>query len=179
MGHDDLYQQAIDYYAAMAREKPRECLLELYKVAWTWKGRAVLVPLNIIGGLVMARGKQGAKQNGAVKATWNTTFVDIPLTGYTWEQISEQWGVPEEVVELATSLLEDGYRLGFSYNPQNDAFICSVTCKAEESVNNGCTFTAFAGSWFEALVAALFKHYVVAQEQWRSVGGSVSKASFG
>lgn len=179
MRSDDAYQQAIEYYAKMAEDSPKDCLLELYRVAWTWKGRAVLVPLNIIGGLNMARGKSGAKQNGAVKATWNTTFVDIPLTGYTWENISEQWGVPDEVVELATGLLEDGYRLGFSYNPQNDAFICSVTCKAEESVNNGCTFTAFAGSWFEALEVALFKHFVVAQEQWRSVSSSGQKAVFG
>jgi len=179
MSSDDLYRQAIVYYSDFIVRSPRECFRELWTVGWTWKGRAVLVPLNIWGDFMMARGKAKGSQNEKVKATWNTTFVDIPLTGYAWESISEQWGVPEEVFDLATAMLENGYRLGFSFNPQNDAFICSVTCKAEESVNVGCTFTAFAGSWFEALQTALFKHYVVAQEQWGSAAAVVVRSSFG
>ena len=127
----------------------------------------------------MTRGKKGDVQPSKEKATWNTTFVDISLTGVGEEAIFGAFDTVEGVYDHATKLLEDGYRLGFSYNPTNDAFICSVTCKDAESVNFGKTFTAFASSWYDALVVALFKHYVVASQNWNGSQSGVTRPKFG
>jgi len=174
MSNADLYEQAIEYYSNLMRSSPRECFLDLWKAGYTWKGRAVFVPLKIWGEMTTARGKGASKPVPTAKGNWSTTFVDIPLTGHAWEEIDEWGGTPDSIFDHATALMEDGYRLGFSYNNQNGAFICSVTCKDDESVNKGKTFTAFAGSWFEALQAALYKHYVVAGQNW---GGGVAKGN--
>ena len=179
MAQDNLYEQAVVFYVGMAGERPLECFLELWRVGFTWKGRAVLLPLNIIGGLNMVRGKGKNEPKTAVKATWNTTFVDISLAGHSWEQIGAFFDTPTAVYDAAAGLLENGYRLGFTYNPQNDAFICSVTCKAVGNPNEGKTYTAFAASWFEALEVALYKHFVVAETIWSGEEAGANRPAFG
>jgi len=170
MDSNDLYQQAIEFYCNLAVVDPRRYFLEAWHDCYTWRGKALLAPLNLWGHRDMVRGKANAKPAKSTGDKWSTTFVDIPLAGHSWEGIAGTWDTPEELYEIAATILEEGYRLGFSYNAANDSFICSVTCKAEESVNNGKTFTAFAGSWYEALQTALYKHYVVAEQNW---GGGV------
>lgn len=179
MTSDNLYQEAIEYYSQLARSDPKKCFYHLWHDGYTWSGRALLVPLNIIGGLVMVRGKASNPQPEKVKATWNTTFVDISMAGHSLDDVSAAFPTVENVYETVAGLLENGYRLGFSYNPQNDAFICSVTCKSEGNPNMGKTFTAFAGTWFEAVQVALYKHYVVSETIWGTGGQGEGKARFG
>lgn len=176
---DDLYGQAVKFYCQLAVDQPGVWFREAWHDHYTWKGRAILAPLNLWGQSTMARGKANAKPTSGTKAQWNTTFVDISLAGYEWNDVAEAWAGADNVFEGATTLLENGYRLGFSYNPQNDAFICSVTCKDETSPNSGKTFTAFAGTWFEALQTALFKHYQIAAETWGGNNGAGTRKAFG
>lgn len=179
MGSDELYQQAIEYYSEMAAELPRQYFFEAHHDCYTWKGRALLVPLNIWGGNAMARSKKNGSPGEGTKSTWNTTFVDIPLTGVSEEELYAYFTSTELVYDQAAELLESGYRLGFSYNAQNDAFICSVTCKDETSPNANKTFTAFAGTWFDALMVALYKHRVVAGGVWSKGSSDMTRPKFG
>jgi hypothetical protein len=48
-----------------------------------------------------------------------------------------------------------------------------------DSPNNGCTFTSFAGTWHEAMMLALYKHYDVAGEKWLEKGGAAQLPAFG
>jgi len=175
----DLYQQAVDFYSDFCLRSPRAWFFEAWHDHYAWRGRAILRPLNLWGDFYMARGKGHAKSTSGTAAKWNTTFVDIPLAGSTWDDIADEWKGADAVFGAASGLLEDGYRLGFSYSGQNDAFTCSVTCKDEASPNFGKTFTAFAGSWYEALQTALYKHYVVAQANWGGESVTGNKPSFG
>lgn len=179
MGNDDLYQQAIIYYSRMAVENPARYFYEAWHDCYTWKGRALLEPLNIFGGVIVVRptGKKSTKEKA--KPAWNTTFVDIPLHDVSEDDIFGQFKSTEAVYEVVAELLESGYRLGFTYNPQNDAFICSVTCKDENSPNANQTFTAFAGTWFESLLVALYKHHAVAAGVWAKGASKVAKSRFG
>lgn len=142
-------------------------------------GAHVLLPLTQWGGYVVARGKSGKQTAAGTPTSWNTTFIDISLAGLSEDAIWSYFETEEQVYDAATALLESGYRIAFSYNSQNDAFICSVTCKDDESPNAGCTFTAFAGSWHEALIAALVKHLVVAKGVWRGASGKESRPRYG
>lgn len=179
MSNDDLYQQAIDYYSLMAVENPARYFYEAWHDCYTWKGRALLVPLNIFGGFMMVRSTGKKNTTEKVKSTWNTTFVDIPLHDVSEDDIFGQFKSTEDVYEAVAELLESGYRLGFTYNPQNDAFICSITCKDETSPNANQTFTAFAGAWFESLLVALYKHRVVAAGVWSKGASQMTKSRFG
>lgn len=126
----------------------------------------------------MSRGKQAQGSKGGSDSQW-TTFVDIPLVGVTAKEIDDRYGSWDDFDSDLASLLASGYRVGVSYNTGNTAFIVSVTCRDDSSVNAGCTFTAFAGDWYTALRVALFKHYVVAQENWRGAGSERTNAHFG
>lgn len=176
---NDAYSQAIDYYASIMLTNPRQGFFQLWHDAYTWKGRAVLLPLNLWGGVTVARGISQKLPTGKEKASWNTTFVDIPLGATTEDALFAQFDNEGAVYDQATKLLEAGYRLGFSYNGQNDAFICSVTCKDEASPNANKTFTAFAGSWYEALMVALYKHYVISSGDWSKGSSPGGKSRIG
>lgn len=133
----------------------------------------------LMGEMLMARGKgQGNGGSGNGQAGW-TKFVDIPLAGYAPEQVFGAFDDEDSFNEGVTQLLAAGYRVGLSFNAANDAFVCSVTCKADSDPNAGCTFTAFAGSWRDAIAVALFKHYNVAGGVWVQAGAGKAGAAFG
>lgn len=135
--------------------------------------------LNRWLGEIMARGKGQVKEssNGS-PASW-TRFVDISAAGVPWVDVVQHFGSADAVADGVSSLCTRGYRVGLSFNEANDAFIASVTCKAVDDPNSGCTFTAFAGTWFEALALACYKHYVLAREDWNSAGSAAGRPSFG
>lgn len=108
---------------------------------------------------------------GSKGANW-TRFVDIPLAGYTIGDIDDRYGTWDVFSADLSVLFRSGYRVGLSYNEGNHAFVASVTCRASGDPNEGCTFTAFAGSWEKALQVAAFKHFVIADGVW--VGTDVS-----
>lgn len=139
----------------------------------------VLRVLNYTIGAMMARGKgkeipeTSSQQNG-----W-TKFVNIPVQGLEWKEVVNLYGSGDQLVDAVSGLCQVGYRFGLSYNPQTDAFICSVTCKDPGSPNSGCTFTSFASTWYEALMLSVYKHFQVAGGDWLSKGGDVQLPMFG
>lgn len=129
--------------------------------------------------VIVARGKSNAKATPAnARAAW-TTFVEIPLGNVSWEDIHKAYGAADAAFDAVQELLLDGYRMSFSFNEQSDAVICSVTCKAEGSPNSGKTFSAFAATWTDALITALYKHFVIAGEVWTGDQSSVQRPRFG
>nr|CRY95062.1 hypothetical protein [uncultured prokaryote] len=127
----------------------------------------------------MARGKGVTKsQPAATNERW-TTFVEITLDGHSKEDITTAFPTVDDVHDVVTDMLTEGYRFSFTHNKQNDAIIVSVTSKDENSPNFGCTFTSFAGDWFTALRVAAYKHVIVAEGQWVRDGKPVARAEFG
>lgn len=169
----------LDDLASMAMLAPERSLRLLYADFYGWKSVSVLRVLNLIGSAKMARGK-GATKNGTgtAKQQW-TTFVDVPVSGDDWPLVLKEYGDYESLNEALAGLVGNGYRVSFSYNPANDAIICSVTCKDEESVNNGMTMTSFAGTWPEALMVAAYKHYVVTKQNWAKAASASGGPRFG
>lgn len=154
-----------------------------FRSFWRWYGRYKSRDLLSILNLYlecgeMARGTKKPATNAAVRNQW-TEFVDIPLAEDDFEQIGKTFPDADAVDEAVVELLEKGYRLSLSYNPGNDAFICSVTCKDTESPNNGKTFNAFAGSWTEAIQCALYKHFVKVNRVWGAAADKPSRPRFG
>lgn len=129
---------------------------------------------------IMARGKSpgGAKTEKGTQAGW-TTFVEISVVGLTQTALDDALPDADTVFGMMAGLIERGYRLGVSYNPQNDAFIASWTCKNDGDANAGCTMTSFAGTWYDAIRVSLYKHFNIARQNWRTAATSVDRPSFG
>jgi hypothetical protein len=136
-----------------------------------WKSYALPDCFKLAIGEMMARGKGNVTQKSSDTATQWTKFVDIPLVEAEWADIIKAYGNPDAIVDAISDLLESGYRVGLSHNRQNDAFIVSVTCKVEGDPNEGCTYNAFAETWFEACQIAVYKHFIKSKKVWSSVAG--------
>lgn len=127
----------------------------------------------------MARGKKNETVPAANNRFTNTEFVDIPIVEADWPEILRTYGSADILSDAVADLLEAGYRVGLSFNQQNDAFICAITCRDTESPNNGKTFNSFAETWFEALQIGVYKHYVKARKNWTSAESKAARPKFG
>lgn len=127
-------------------------------------------------------GMRGKSKTTAKKqvagANW-TTFVEVSLAGHTMEDIVDKFGDPDVLADAVQALVERGYRLSFSYSPQNDSMIASLTCKAEGDPNEGCTMTSFAMDWVTATRIACYKHFVVTGEKWAGSEAAADRPRFG
>lgn len=135
--------------------------------------------INLWSVETMARGKTKAVATSAKKNNQWTTFVEISLAGHDLEAVNAEYGDPERLFDAVQEMVGGGYRVSLSYNEQNDAMIASATCKDDDSVNSGCTFTSFAQDWVTALRIMCYKHFVVTGQVWVGQGGTVSRPAFG
>lgn len=71
-------------------------------------------------------------------------------------------------------LLACGYSLSTGYNDQTNSFICTLIGKNTGGVNDGVGMTTHAGTVLEAIQRALYKHYVVCEnDSWVAVAESM------
>lgn len=131
---------------------------------------------DIMGGIEMARG------NGAASKTaqegW-TRFVDISLAGVTKDDISAEFGDIDAIGDAVDRLLRSGYRIGISFNGATNSYVASLTCRDAASSNAGCTVTSHAAGWWFVIQVMLYKHYVVAREDWTKQGTDGAVEAFG
>lgn len=158
---------------------PRRLFKSLYHSDRWRTSYWVLRQLNMWGCEVMARGKARTSARTQASGKQWTTFVEISLAGHDMAQIEAHFGTDDALFDALTTMLGEGYRISLSYNPQNDAIIASVTCKDDESVNAGCTYTSFAMDWVGALRIAAYKHFVVTEQNWVGVAGISTRPAFG
>lgn len=89
------------------------------------------------------------------------TFVNIYLSK---EQkiAADLWSTKEGIVDSTVStLLEDGYTVSIAFNEQTHSFIATVIGKRCGEPNEGFAHSSHGGTWYEALVRALFKQAVL------------------
>lgn len=176
---DDQWVELIAHLDSQRADNSREWFKSLVRHDRWRTSYWVLRQLNLWGVETMAR---GAKKPLAAKAAANkqwTTFVEISLAGHDMAQIEAEMGSVDALFDALSVMLTEGYRISLSHNVQNDAIIASVTCKDEDSVNAGCTFTSFAKDWVTALKIAAYKHYVVTEQNWIGVAGQSTAPAFG
>lgn len=124
----------------------------------------------------MSRGKGQAKD---VKGAGMPRFVDVRLTAGQRDGFAT-WEVREssDLVTLLQSLADDGYRVGVTWSGEHQAYTVSLTGRKPGGVNEGLCMTSFARGLETALWSAIYKHVIVAEGDWLSVGG-VDQGDFG
>lgn len=129
---------------------------------------------------IMARGKgsAGQKQTAPAKGAW-TEFVNVSLQGVAWEDIEREFPAGKKLFELLETVIEDGYRVAFSYDQRTDSVSCSMSAKGDDHVNGGKTLVSFAQTWVGALQTSLYKHFVVLSTDWTVKDEVQQRPSFG
>lgn len=91
-------------------------------------------------------------------------FVNTRLTATQAEQFRE-WAkaASKESLGYIAELLGDGYKLSFTYDHNNNCYICSLTGHAEHGVNAALIMTSRSNDWEESLLLNAFKHFVLFQ----------------
>jgi hypothetical protein len=179
MSFDEQWNDLIRWLDDQRGTNTRQWFLSLVRHDRWRTSYLVLRQINLWGVETMARGKSKTSVRTAAGGKQWTNFVEISLAGHDMAQIEAAFGTVDALFDALTTMLGEGYRLSMSYNPQNDAVIASVTCKDEESVNAGCTYTSFATDWVTALKIAAYKHFVVTEQNWLGVAGISTRPAFG
>jgi len=176
---DDEWADYRKWHRELLETDRRRWFREVLRMESAYKWPWLMDLLTEYGGSSVARGKGNAQTAPAKNNAQWTMFVDISMAGREWSEVVKAFGGANQIDDGLDALLRDGYRVSFVHNPSNDAVICSVTCKATNTPNEGKTFNAFAGTWVEALQTALFKHYVVSNMVWGEADGKAARPAFG
>ena len=76
------------------------------------------------------------------------------------------------------TLLNKGYTVKQYLDTKDMSYKCTLHCVNSDEPNAGYAMSAFGGDWYSALGCVLYKHFVLADEDWSSVDIG-EKRSFG
>jgi len=68
-----------------------------------------------------------------------------------------------DVPGLFVDLLGYGMKIGFSYDGENQCFVCTLTGRLCQSLPDRFVMTTRAGTYFDVLCLAVWKHYFLAR----------------
>lgn len=124
----------------------------------------------------MSRGK--SKSDGKSGGGTLPRFVDVKLTAEERDEFTSWPARDGNLVTFLQSMADDGYRVGVAWSGEQQAYVVSLTCRAEGNVNSGLCMTSFARTLETALWLALYKHLEVTGEKWLE-GGFGGDEDFG
>lgn len=112
----------------------------------------------------MARGK-GKQSEGRANGNF-PTFVDVKLDEAQRENFLAWLGDEQDAVKCLQQFADDGYRVGVAWSGEHQTYTVSVTCRDDDSANNGLCMTSFSRSLTQAVLLAWYKHDVVCRRVW-------------
>lgn len=111
---------------------------------------------------------------GLVKvAAFNSkmVFINVQLTAdkkqafLLWAENADQ-----PLIDLLGDFGLNGYKLSASFDPERDCYIIAVIGTEKAVVNKSCCMTSRSSSLEEAMLMALYKHYVLAEQgDWSKI----------
>ena len=107
--------------------------------------------------------KQEKTDNGFKKAEFiNHTFTSDDKARY------KRWAEENKgsIGDILDRLLDDGYSVSLKYDSYTEAIACFIQNRDEKNVNAGFILTGRSRSGSMALLAAVYRHYVVFEQEW-------------
>lgn len=94
--------------------------------------------------------------------SFGNTFVSVELSNDQDKQFDSWYedNLPD-MQEWVTNVLNDGYKLSVSYHDDSDMVIVTLSGKPEQRVNGRCSMTTWGRDFFEGVMLACYKHFVV------------------
>lgn len=103
-----------------------------------------------------------AKPSGKSDVKW----VSVELTKQQAEDMKKLMPNADTILDGLLKLIESGYKASFSYDSYNSCHAVYVIPANEENGNSGYILSARSGSPMGALRGALYRHFVLFDEQW-------------
>lgn len=127
----------------------------------------------IIEDFHMSRGK--GKASGVGAGGILPTFIDVKLSAEDRAKFVTWTEAHVDPVDTLQAFADGGYRVGVSWSGEHQTYTVSVTCRDDQSENNGLCMTSFSRSLEQAVLLAWFKHAVVCEFRWRQFEPDVSQ----
>lgn len=96
-------------------------------------------------------------------------FVNVELNTKE-KEVVKAWR--DDVAKLWGHLegrIEDGYKVTFSIDTYNNAYVCGVTGRGKGDPNEGLTLTGRGGTLWGAVASFMYKDTVLLEGRWDSV----------
>lgn len=95
-------------------------------------------------------------------------FIECKFTD-SEKDLFTQWDVHDnDLFLLLSEAVSAGHKLSISFNKQNETYVASFTGNEGTDKHEGYTLSAYAGDWYIAVRALLFKHCVLLGSEWSS-----------
>lgn len=122
---------------------------------------------------------QGAKRNSSNQH--GHRFIEYDLTSNDKEVLRSEYTEQDFGYDLVDDLIGQGYKYSCSWSDASSCFIASLTDKRQDSHFSNTSLSGRGASVTQARMACLFRHYVVASEDWSilDTGGGKSLTDFG
>lgn len=120
------------------------------------------------------REKNGMPKGSDRQSTWKG-FVDVKMSEQEKELFSA-WEVhDDDLFVLLADAVAHGHKMSLTFNKQNDTFVASFTGNEGTKDHEGYTLSAYAGDWYLAVRALLFKHTVLLDLNWKNASDRPSE----
>lgn len=109
-----------------------------------------------------------ARKNGSSSSNSQPPhrFLDIRLNERQKDDL-RGYDLEEEFPrDMVDDLVRQGYKYSLSYDPKNDTYIASLTDRLPGSAFQSTTLTGRGSTAANAHAALLYRHFVVANEEW-------------
>lgn len=107
---------------------------------------------------------QGAKRSGSNQ--FGHRFIEYDLTANDKEVLRTEYTEADFSYGLVEDLIGQGYKYSCSYSEASSCYICSLTDKREDSHFKSTSLSGRGASISQARMALLYRHFVVASEDW-------------
>lgn len=175
----DQWAEFIAQFETWAHQDPRDTL-DTLRMRYRWYSKPWALRLVVLcTEVIMARGGKGARESVPSRGTGWTTFVDIPLGDVSLDDVENAYADYTVWLDRTQEVVLSGHRVSFAYNPQNDVVTCSLTGRVEGGLNEGLTLTSYADNWVTALSLSLYKHFQLADGNWRKYAANKAVRRFG
>lgn len=101
-------------------------------------------------------------------------FVDVRLTAEQRQQYQGWAAEDDDVLAVLFDEVLNGYKFTLSFNSKNQSFTASLTAVGTGGGNDGYTLSSFGAEPWVAVRVLIYKHRVISEGDWSSVGAGSS-----
>lgn len=122
---------------------------------------------------------QGARRSSSNQ--FGHRFIEYDLTANDKEVLRSEYTESHFSYDLVEDLVMQGYKYSCTYSEANSCVICTLTDKRQDSHFQNTSLSGKGSNVRQARMALLYRHYVVAQEDWSILdqGGDKPVEDFG
>lgn len=102
-------------------------------------------------------------------------FINMHLVSDEVKELLSMIETDEFPIEYVWNLVDEGFKVSFSYDELNDSYIASMTDKRPDSNSFGVILTGRGDSALNAWYSLAYKHFVKLNQDWTDIQTKAAK----